>query len=257
MITIPELDQFVDTQLDSVGSQRYLFEQNKVPCYNAALSRAITACSWALANRKGSEEALWELKEDRVFQSNIQGGLAINDAVPSLGHTLWTVLAIYAEPETSPPVTVVSGQPQQTVLLNVVPKGSAFPVQRMTAEQVAVARTNSFMSGNEVLAGGPMRTYGYYYMGSRTNSQLVIQATQGELFITPVSLANRKPFWVSYLRTPDQIVTVDDTIDLPKSMTITLANWALQYLSTKQGDGTTLHSTSEKDAAELFNMATR
>lgn len=255
MFTVQELDELIDAGLDATGSQRYLFDQDKKPAINSAISRAITAGGWALANRKGSEEMLWELKEDKIFQSNFFGGIAINDALPSLGHTVWNVLAVYAEPEVSPPITVVSGQPNQTIVYpNNVPLGSKFPVQRMTAEQVAVANTNIFMSGNETLAATPMRTYGYYYMGQRVTSQNIIQATQGEIFITPRSLASRKLFWVSYLRTPATITAITDNIDLPRSFMRTLASWALEYLSFKQGDGTTLNSVASKDAGMLFNF---
>lgn len=254
MITVPELDSYVDANVDAQGSQRYLFEQDKIPNYNSAISRALAACNWALANRKGSEEALIELKEDRVFQSNFFGGIALNNAVPALGHTVWSILAIYAEPITVPVVTTILGTPAQTVLVGAVPTGSAFPVRRMTAEQIAVARTNMYMDGNEVLAAGPMRTYAYYSMGTRSDNQNIIQSTQGELFITPASLASRKQFWVSYLRTPQTITSVNDVIDLPQSMKRTLASWAVQYMTTKQGDGTTMFSVAEKDAQELFNF---
>lgn len=254
MFTYAELDELISAGLDDTGSQRYLFEQDRKPAVNSAISRAVTAGGWAMANRKGSEEMLWELKEDRVFQSNFFGGLAINDAVPSLGHTVWNILAVYAEPITQPAVNVVLGLPNQTVQINTVPLESKFPVQRMTAEQVAVANTNIFMSGNETLANTPMRSYGYYYMGNRVDSQGIIQATQGEIFITPRTLANRKLFWVSYLRTPQTIDAPTDNIDLPRSFMRTLASWALEYLSIKQGDGTTLNSVASKDAGMLFNF---
>ena len=255
MITYAELDALVRAMIDDEGSQRYLQNQDKIPAFNSAISRALTAGNWALANRKGSEEALIELKEDRVFQSNFFGGIALNNAVPALGHTVWSILAIYAEPITVPVVTTILGTPAQTVLVGAVPTGSAFPVRRMTAEQIAVARTNMYMDGNEVLAAGPMRTYAYYSMGTRSDNQNIIQATQGELFITPASLASRKQFWVSYLRTPQTITSPADVIDFPQSMKRTLADWACQYISTKQGEAGagSLYSIAEKDAAQLFS----
>lgn len=256
MFTVQELlTETVYPGLDAEGSQRYLFDQDYKPAINSAISRAITAGGWAMANRKGSEEALWELKEDRVFQSNFFGGIAINDAIPSLGHTVWNILAVYAEPITQPAINVVVGQPNQTIVFSsTVPLESKFPVQRMTAEQIAVANTNIFMSGNETLANTPMRSYGYYYMGQRVDSQGIIQATQGEIFITPRTLASRKPFWVSYLRTPALIDNINDSIDFPRSFLRTIGSWALEYLSWKQGDGTSLNSVATKDAGMLFNF---
>lgn len=258
MFTVQELlTEAVYPGLDAEGSQRYLFDQDYKPAINSAISRALTAGGWALANRKGSEEALWELKEDRVFRSNFFGGIAINDAVPSIGHKVWNILAIYAEPTVQPLPTPLQLQTlgnQTKWFSNCIPLESKYPVERMTAEQVAVANTNILMSGNEVLANTPMRSYGYYYMGQRTDAQGIIQATQGELFITPRTLASQKVFWVSYLRTPALVDNINDSVDFPRSFLRTIGSWALEYLSWKQGDGTNLNSVATKDAGMLFNF---
>lgn len=267
MITIPELDSYVDAGLDSTGSQRYLFDQDKIPAYNSAISRALTACNWAMANKKGAEEALSELQETRICQTNFWGGLTLDSLWTSntqlSPYKVWSVLAFYAEPDMAPsvPALPISPPSKSYILPNVIymPGGSnERPVQRMTVEQVAVARDNQFMSGNETLAAGPLRTYGYYFMGNRTESNGAIVGDR-EVVFTPRSRfqGGAKYIAMSFLREPQLLTSVNDVIAFPQSMARTLASWALEYLAWKQGDGTTLNSTTEKDAAQLFNFATQ
>ena len=262
MFTAQELKALAAPSVDAEGGQFYLDDQDWIPNINSAIQRAVTACNVALASKKGSEEQLIELKEDRVFQSNQYGGIAINDCAPDIGHKLWSVMAVYAEPITVPQTVPVALDPARTYWMNVAPVGSKYPVQRMTAEQLAVAQDNMLMSGNEVLAlkadgtPGNMRTYAYYLMGKRLVPDGALVATDGEIFIKPFALSSVKPFWVSYLRVPSAITTMADTVDFPRSMMRTLADWTLQYMSIKQGDATTLNSTSQQDAMQLFQMST-
>lgn len=267
MITVAELDSYVDANLDAEGSQRFLFAQDKIPNYNAAISRAITACNWALANKKGSEEALSELQETRICQTNIYGGLTL-DSLWTNNNTLspykvWSVLAFYAEPSMSPAQPLVPfSPPSRSFILSdrIYTPGGANerPVQRMTVEQIAVARDNQYMSGNEVLAAGPLRTYAYYVVGNRTQSDFLISGDR-EVIFTPRSRFTGGPKYIamSFLREPNLLTTDTDTIPFPQSMARTLASWALEYMSIKLGDGTTLNSTAEKDAAQLFTFSTQ
>jgi len=267
MITIPELDQYVDANTDSEGSQRYLFDQDKIPNYNSAVSRAITACNWMMANRKGAEEALSELQETRIVQTNFWGGLTLdslwtNATTPS-PYKVWSVLGFYAEPDMAPNVPQVPLSPpsKSYILLTQIylPGGAnERPVQRMTMEQVAVARDNSFMSGNEVLANSEMRTYGYYIMGNRTQNDGLIVGNREVVFTPRSRFANgAKYIAMSFLREPQPIVDETSIIEFPTSMARTLASWALEYMAIKQGDMTTLHSTTEQDANQLFQFSTQ
>jgi hypothetical protein len=64
---------------------------------------------------------------------------------------------------------------------------------------------------------------------------------------------------ISYLSQPTELdannYNLPTTfIEFPQSMKRTLANWALQYISWKQGDGTNLQMNAMKDAQELFQL---
>lgn len=257
MITYAEYQDLIlsGVGVDASSSQRYLPDQDIIPSCNSALSRAITAGNWALANRKGSEEMLRELMETRVFQSNAYGGIALENTTPPLGHNVWSILAIYAEPTTIPANPTTLPLEQLTYFLTgVVFLSSDKPVERLTLEEIAKAKNNAFMSGNETLAQTPMRSYAYTLIGKRTDSPTVITGDY-EIHISPASLADQKRFAITYLRQPSTITTVNDTIDLPNSMLRTLADWGLQYLAAfKQGSGSLMLPGAEADARELFRM---
>lgn len=246
--------------VDAEGSGRYRPDNDIIPAINSAVSRSVYAGNYMLANRKESEMMMSELQETRIIQSNSLGGVALDGIITSAlvpyDKQIWTVLGFIAEPATNIP-GVVLGPTESTILrtdLAYRPGGeNERPVKRVTIEQVARLRNDMEMPGNEVLAGGPMREYAYCMVGDRTDSDSVISGSR-EVILLPNSISSRKLFAMSYLRMPQQISTTTESIDMPLSSLRILADWALEYLSWKQGDGTTLNIVSSKDAAQLFNM---
>lgn len=271
-------------QVDAEASQRYLPEQDWLPAINAAYRRALAACNFALANRKGSEEQLSELKHDLLFRTNGVGAidlgasrLATSPPTP-FPYKVWSVLAVYAEPQRvallpqsplspwpSPPNGSLSyywtGDSSRPALSN-------FPVHRHTVEELAVLANNRFLSGNEILAldsqgnPGKMRSYAYAIAGDEhsINDSLPGDTPGTTILLRPLALSRNAWFWVSFLRDPGALSamtgTNTGTILFPRSFMQPMAAWTLQYLSIKQGDGTTLYGTQEKDAAELFQLST-
>lgn len=258
MITYTELKEVMAANLDAEGSDRYLDVQDYVPAINSAISRAMTAVGWAMANRKGSEEALRDLTYVRIFQTNSEGGVAISSLVPALGHSIWNVLGVYAQPETVPSNASPTAQPDNVSLYrpDVAWSGSGSPVERVTLEEVPVLRNNAFLSGNEVLASAPKRrTFAYYIVGNASSSNY--NSGIGEIRVLPKSVTSNSLVAISYLSQPTELDAnnyPNATIEFPQSMKRTLANWALQYISWKQGDGTNLQMNAMKDAQELFQL---
>ncbi|MFO0190271.1 MAG: hypothetical protein ACK54F_03370 [Planctomycetia bacterium] len=262
MITYPELKTVMQANLDAEGSDRYLDVQDYVPAINSAVSRAMTAIGWSLAQRDGSEEALRDMTYVRMFQTNSQGGVAISDPalVASLGHGVWNVLAVYAEPETVEQNPAILPLPVDSSVYrdDVSWSGSGQPVERVTLEEVPVIRNNRFLSGNETLAANPKRRmYAYYIVGNASSS--AYGSGMGELRVLPQSQTGQKLIAIAYLANPVELdannyLTVQ--IPFPQSVKRTLADWALQYIAWKQGDGTNLQMNAQKDAAELFQLTT-
>jgi hypothetical protein len=267
MITYTELKEVMAANLDAEGSDRYLDVQDYVPAINSAISRAMTAVGWAMANRKGSEEALRDLTYVRIFQTNSEGGVAISSPaiLTLLGHSIWNVLGVYAQPDTVPPNASPTAQPDNVSLYrpDVAWSGSGSPVERVTLEEVPVLRNNAFLSGNEVLASAPKRrTFAYYIVGNASSSNYdtgMSFSGIGEIRVLPKSVTSKSLVAISYLSQPTELdannYNLPTTfIEFPQSMKRTLANWALQYISWKQGDGTNLQMNAMKDAQELFQL---
>jgi hypothetical protein len=252
MITGTEIWEIMKARLDAEGSDRYLPDQDIIPAINTSIRRAATAIGWALANRKGSEEQLSELTFVRVFQTNSQGGVSLND--PSLGHGVWNVLGVYARPEVvgTPSINPIP-QNQSQYRADLAWSGSGDPVERVTLEEVPKIRTNIFRNGNEILANNPNRvTFSYYIPGNASSTNY--SSGPRELRILPQSVTATSIVAIAYLKEPSEITSLTDSVEFPSSMKDTLASWALQNLAYKQGDGTTLNILASQDAAQLFGF---
>lgn len=255
MITYAELNAVLSANLDDQFSAAYR-PPIRIAAINSAVSRAMTAIGWALANRKGAEEALRELTRIKIFQTNAQGGINLND--PALGHGVWNVLGVYARPEVVEPSPAILplNDNQSQVRNDLSWSGSGSPVRRVTLEEVPMIRNNSFRPGNEVFAANPKRvTFAYYIVGSAASDSFASGAQ--ELRVLPQSQTGKKLIAVSYLKEPTVLVDETGVIEFPQSMKQTIADWTLQQLAWRQGDGTNLYGVAEKDAAQLFQFATQ
>ena len=252
MITFAELsvpflaqvdDQFGDTYRPSV----------RLAAFNSSIRRAVTALGWALANKKGPEEALRELTYLRIFQTNSQGGINLND--PALGHTVWNVLGIYAQPELVETGAVVNalGENVSAYRPDLSFSGTGSPVERVTLEEVPMIRTNFLRNGNEVMASNPNRiTYSYYIIGDASSSAYASGGS--ELRVLPQSQTGRQFIAMSYLKQPSQMVDESSSVEFPQSFLQPLVDWALDYATVRQGDGPTMNQSAKDDAAQLFQF---
>lgn len=257
MIPYSELESIMLASLDAEGSDRYIPELDIVPAINGSIRRATTAIGWALANRKGSEEALRELTRLRVFQTNTEGGVNLDD--PLLGHGVWNVLGVYAEPEIVGDGTILNIPPAESrYRADISFSGTGKRVRRITLEQVPNTRGNMFMPGNEVLANNAkLREYAYYIIGDASSS--AYSSGGNELRIIPKSVTGKVLVAISYLKNPDELTTAGyqtESIEFPQMMKQTLAAWALDYIAYKQGDTATLKVNAMQDAQALFGFTT-
>lgn len=238
------------------GTQRYTDAQDYIPAINAGMRQFVGLGQGVFAEKKGIEEIFVELTKTDVFQSNSLSGITLRSNTDIDGE-LWTILAVYAEPftypSTQPVISVLNGHSVRVT--NRVFTGSGKRVRRMTLEEMALARDNQTITGNEVLAGTDWRSYGYYLMDRRAQGAGV--AIQNwEVILTPASISATKYFGISYLKTPTPIVAIGDTIPFPETAFEMLKMLALNEIAIKQGDGTTLYNVTQKDVAALFPAQT-
>lgn len=225
----------------------------RLAAFNSAIRRAASALSWSMANRKGPEEALRELTYVRVFQTNTQGGINLND--PALGHAIWNVLGVYASPEIIPegaPINPI-GESQSTYRDDVAFAGAGNPVERVTLEEVPMIRNNFLRNGNEIMAAVPGRTtYSYYIIGDASSTGYASGGS--ELRVLPKSQTGGKFIAVSYVKHPTEMVDENSQVEFPKSFLQTLVSWSLDYATVRQGDGPTTNMNAKQDAQQLFSF---
>ena len=250
MITYAELNQLITEGTQDSFSDRYR-PSVRIGAINSAVRRATAALGWAMANRKGPEEALRELTYVRIFQTNSQGGINLADA--TLGHPVWNVLGIYARPETVEAQTILPLDPAVSQYrADLSWSGSGSPVERVTLEEVPMIRTNMFRNGNEVLADNPKRVSFSYYIPGNAASTSYLSSAGSELRVLPQSQTGQKLIAMSYVAQPTEFVTQSGSVQFPQSFKQALGEWALYYVAIPQGDTQTLMQSSEKDAMQLF-----
>ena len=220
--------------LDAEGTQRYLPDQDVIPAINGGVRSFNALVGAVFAENKGGEEMFREITVTRCFQTNAYAGLTLTEA--QLGHKVWTIAAIYAEPTTVPAAPSITAVNDSTSLYRsdvTYRKAGKFPVRRITIEQSALTEANRFMPGTEVLANGPRRNYAYVIIGDRSSASF----TPGdvEVQLLPESISGRRIIAVSYLKGVDPITSLNDTLPYPASAFQLLRNLSLNELSQKQG----------------------
>lgn len=227
-------------RLDDQGSQRYLPEQDIIPAINSAISRMQSAFGWALANRKGSEEAMRDFTRIAVFQTSDNGAIVLAD--PALGHTMANVLAVYPLPITPQAQTIT---PAVTSLYrsDLTFAGPTTPCQRVTLEMAPMIKENSSMRGNERMMNIPSRLTWAYYL------------YQGAVNLLPRPKALTIIAAIAYIQQYAQMTDTNSTVDVPPYTAEILASWALSYIAWKmdtQGQG--VGALASADASQLFGF---
>lgn len=227
-----DLKAAMQAYLGTFGTQRYLDQPHFIPAIQAGMRRFKALVGGILANNKGAEELFGEVSFTRIFQTSAFGDIRLRAS--QLGHQVWTVVAIYPEPITRPDTSILPAPPQDSLYrsdLSLLAPGK-FPCQRLTAETAAIAQGNRFMSGNEILAPGPRRSYAYYIRGDKS---LGYQSGDIELIVAPQSICGQKLMGVTYLMAAEPITSMASIIPYPQEAFELLKQLALHELSVRQG----------------------
>ncbi len=222
-----ELKQAMAAPLGTFGTQRYLDVPHYIPAIQAGMRRFKALVGSVFAENKGGEELFSEITETKVFQTSQYGNIKFTSA--DLGHSIWSIVAIYPEPTTRPAANIIPSPPEVSLVrtdLSMLRTGR-IPCERMTAEEAAIAQGNRFASGNEILAPGPRRSYGYYMRGGSGQDM--------EVVMTPESISGTKLMAVTYLRAVDPIQSMSDIIPYPYLAFELLKSLALNEISVRQG----------------------
>jgi len=243
LIQVSQIISRVESALDAEGSDRYKFDQDYKPAINGAIEFLISVFNKAFSDNKLTEENLRELVYTRVWQTSKYSRIYFDTA--DIGGEIWTLIRVSPEP-TLDPVTepLDNATPEESLYVpDVVFVRSRYAANRLTFEQTAESERNIFVDGNDSFSND-FKSYAY----SNFNNN----AGKAEIEIRPA--IDNQFVAVTYLLRPSVIESESDTISFPESMTTLLVKQVLNYISTKQGDGTTLYSITEKDVSELVSV---
>lgn len=249
MISALELRKQMAFALDAEGSDYYRDDLDYIPAINTAIKWLTSVVNLTLGEDKLGEEFFREIAYSGIFQTNFYSRVSLS-VLPS---EPWTILALYPLPTTSPtgatPVDVptnMSGYRSDLLYVN-----STQDCKRLTIEEWSRNKDNPFEAGYDGIAiAEPLKKYAYLapYNHLGTN----IGQTSQEIEIRP-AIPNKLVaiFWV---KKPQPIVTINDNIEFPSSVFNLLFDKALQYISMKQGDGTTISTATQQDMQLLMKV---
>jgi hypothetical protein len=247
MIPVQEVVDLMKFELDSEGSDRYLFDLDFKPAINSAIKWLAFVFNRAFEENKFSGENLRDLVRTRVWVANNFSRIKFDNVATN--DELWSYLAVMPEPSVYPVGSIPPALPNDYTSVfqpNISYVSSKYSANKLTVEKWNEAAENIFEPGNTVLTGD-LKTYAYlteadYSSGSYLqDKEIEIRPDVSGQFVA-----------MTYLKNPSNINVITDDIEFPSSMTTLFVQKALNFISIKQGDQTTLFTITEMDVARLI-----
>lgn len=247
MIAVQKIIDKALAYLDATGSQRYTFDLDFKPNLNSALEIVVTMLNEAFGEKKLVPECLRDLTKVKIWQTNAYSRFSYSDA--QVGYPLWTVLAIYPKPIVNKGVgpIPVSDPSESKFRSDISFVSSNYDCKRLTFEEWNVNRENTFMPGNVIIKGS-LIDYAYLDMADYSSSSYAGNPGQREITIRPD--VSKELVAMAFLKYPNQVNLITDSIEFPETMTDLITRIMLQCAAVKQGDKTTLYGTS----SQMMNM---
>lgn len=251
-ILVQNIVDQLQAALDSESSERYLFDQDYKPAINSAIDVTVALFNQAFAENKLSPEQLRELMKVRVWQANGYSRIAYNEA--DTNEPLWTMVAVYPLPVTNKNGGVTSTGGDKSVSIfrpDLSYISSQQSAKRLTMEEWNENQNNPFMPGNTTLAGG-LAEYAYLDFADYTSSSYAGNGGTPEITIRPD--VSNSLVALAYLKSPDKVSVIGDTLEFPESLTRLISDAALNYISIKQGDPQNLFAISRQNVQLLVSL---
>lgn len=100
------IDRVRRVGLDAEGSDYYTDNEDIIPAINTAIKWLVSVINIGFASNKLSEETFRELVKTKVFQANDYSRVMLDPV--SIGHDIWSILAVHPKPATNHPASVVA-----------------------------------------------------------------------------------------------------------------------------------------------------
>lgn len=239
--------------LDAEGSDRYKFERDFRPAINYAIEFIISAMNSVLGDDKLSEENLRELVRTKVWQTSQFS--RIHFSPDDIGEDIWSVMRISPEPLLNPETDpVVNPDPENSIFIpDVTFVRSEHAATRLTQEEWNDKDRNTFSPGNNKFADSKFKRYAYQNFATVRPGEFVDESSViEEVEISPY--LDSQLVAVTYLVYPQQITEESDNLPFPKTMLNLIVQKALNFVSSKQGDGTNLYQVSQTEIGQLLAL---
>lgn len=240
------------SRLDAEASDRYTFDQDTKFAINGAMEILVTLFNQAFGDNKLTPENLRELNKVKIWQANTFSRIAFDEV--AVGHGLWSIIAVYpkcvttkksAIPSVSAAPTISKYRPDVTLV------SSGKGAKRLTQEEWNENEDNAFMPGNNILKGS-IQEYAYLDFADYTSTAYPGGADKVEITVRP-SVSNQFVA-IAYLKYPNQVSSINDLIEFPKSLTELFVDLALSKIAEKQNDQTNVWNISEKNINMLVSL---
>lgn len=254
MILVSDIIFRIRTRLDAVGSGYYDDTDDLIPAIQSSIEWLVSLINANMSDKKISEESLRELRVAVVFQTSENSRINIDE-------TFWTIEAVYPLPLTSPnnpPVISPNPHPEESLVRDdLLHIRSSYSAKRMTLEEWAENEKNPFAAGNTVkdccvLTHGSDCNIKFGYLNPLEYRATTNFATTRDLEVRPY--IPNKLCTLFYVENPDKIEETTDEIRFPISLFEIITDKALQFVSYKQGDGTSIWEVSGADVNQLVKM---
>lgn len=250
-IPVADIITFLKSSLDSEGSQRYLFEQDYRPAINSAIDLVVALFNVAFADKKLSPEQLRELTKVGVWQANEYSRIAYKES--EVGYPFWTLVAIYPKPVTnvSPSSVAITDKSISKFQKGISYIKANYVAKRLTLEEWNDNKDNAFMPGNDLLQGSTLSEYAYLDFANYSSDSYTGNGGEPEIQVRP-DVPNELVA-IAFLKVPKKIVLESDSVEFPVSLTQMISDLALNFISVKQADQTTLWGVSTQNIQRLIS----
>lgn len=251
MIQAQELRNQLAFALDAEESDHYRDDLDYIPAINASVRWLTSIINSALGKDKIGEEFFRDLTYSGVFRTDDCSRVSLN----TFPNEVWSILAVYVKPETG----IIEGQTENDVTddtrsyfrKKLIHKSSSLSCKRLSIEEWATSRPNPFEDGYDGDSiCDELKQYAYLNPINYENTNQGVVAKEIEVRPSVIN-DNITIFWI---KKPTVITDLSEEIEFPSSVFQLLFNKALNYISYKQGDNTTIHSVTDKDISLLLNV---
>lgn len=250
MIAVQSIVDLMKFELDAEGSDRYLFDLDFKPAINQSVKWLVSVFNSAMERNKLSAEDLQDLIRTRVWTASTYSRVNFDEV--AVGHKLWSILSVHPKPNVFPVASTPTALPNNYASVfesNVAYTDGYWSAKKLTIEQWDDSRKNVFEAGNELLVNG-LKSYAYKtHINYDTTSSY---AGGKQIEIRPTIAGNFVA--ITYLKYPEEITLITDDIELPETLTTLVTQKALNFISIKQGDQTSLYGVTETDVNRLIQI---